>query len=1583
MLALVLACTISTGGMRAQMNAEYKFRQQSVVNGTAYDANGDPVPVLSMDCLAANGYGQWAFSSTPGQGSYGGISGANEFPAGWYLLENGMYAPSVGWKPMDAVHHPYCIPPGVVQSGPLSGGALPTELEVTANLDGTEDYVWPDRTTSGATFVVNQFTTNDVDISLAFLSNPTPWTSLSNPGNMMVVTNPIHNASPEIPTSTSCGCSGPTCDHNVVTTSPYQDEFQITCDARFLYIVWCSSSNLCAAPTSEVWATVVYRATLTTVSGWPKELGNGLKPTVACDPRNNRTSNSPAFEAAWLRLSPSPNIRRVSCVAGALGTPYSLATTYVNPSLITMNYSGVSHARILVSSAPGVSPTTALYAIVQDEMGQNALVFYESANSTTAPANYVDGVLEPPDPSMVSLALTPGPVVDNFITAFANPYDYLDNHSGLDLPDQFHCVYQMTTPPTYSNPLQIVQGCDNNTFGVADTRLILNQSGSALLGDPTKYVAAVNQMGIHVHWLSNDGGGTHYYARDTGRAFDEPIEENTLVTNRCTVANGTSHGGTVGATVTRGSQVTVWSDPNYGPPGVSGSNFYGLYSPIDLTTVNKFVGTLNFAGSNVKLTVGGDTYFDDDCDCQIPFPASLSVMPFIDFYFNNAGQGVTIEPNCSFDYWGLIATHGSTTTIASPFNTNPYSPSTSTIDLEGSSPGYPAYLNVHGGSDFFLGVYTNLIENNSVTNVFDEAPMYPTTNGTPNSPTATGHMTLWAYATLSNSTIYGNATNPTSTYPGNDVILTSYGTFSATTGGVSNNTNTGLSTIQFGDYNGNGFTSATITDGLFSAANIHALNGACTTTLSVEGSSFDQLRNYGILAEGQTTGDPAQNTRPIVTISGNYFLGFAPNAASEVYPYPNLESGLGPQSSLFGIWLRNFAHIPESDVDCDLEPGPYIPWNKIDVELNQFQETGNFNDTLVNNLSLGSALFMDFDAPPTSAAILLENTSANVTSNTIEDNGYSVGIGAVSDDPGHGYNTPFTSSLICSNTISGLSNPGSSGGVNEELGMFTADFNGFVQNNTITGCDNGYSAGGNGNGTGGNTPTHFICNTLSGNRHITIDVNDYATLDMSGIHSNNPSSYDYPGFNNISGPSTWIGPDNYYNEVKLILISQYSGGDLGTINLSNSLKTWNWGTNSIGTYFYGCNSITASNQTSGVNQPLIEYDGSSNMEIRSVDWNYFGYGIDPSNGSNPCSSDPFCLIPTPCYTSSPYSWPASSGVTNALRISYCATPNATAPESATALPPWASDCQNWVDYLNNGTKKKRIEPLESEDTIVHDCSWLLNYGVNANSFDQYQESYDTLMKCVDSCAQDPETAGAFGPMTDDVENLLQPANYNQDSAIWAQYRAWLYNVLYLNTTDPSYFCACVGQIFGSFGYAIDDTSDQQGFIADNESVAFMRWALLNTNCDSSSEWDNWQHVRREQFQMWLQDSLDGIHYPFDTTIPTLSQIGYGLDTLLAKHAFYASVSETPQPGIISNAAAYPNPTGEGTVISFGISKEAYVKIELFDVLGHEVGSAGFESLFEPGNKSVPLSLAGLPSGTYFARIQTAYGEAQSVKLVKQ
>jgi hypothetical protein len=87
--------------------------------------------------------------------------------------------------------------------------------------------------------------------------------------------------------------------------------------------------------------------------------------------------------------------------------------------------------------------------------------------------------------------------------------------------------------------------------------------------------------------------------------------------------------------------------------------------------------------------------------------------------------------------------------------------------------------------------------------------------------------------------------------------------------------------------------------------------------------------------------------------------------------------------------------------------------------------------------------------------------------------------------------------------------------------------------------------------------------------------------------------------------------------------------------------------------------------------------------------------------------------------------------------------------------------------------------------------------------------------------------------------------------------------------------------------------------------------------------------------------------------------------------------------IISSATAYPNPFGEGTVVSFSTSREAYVKVELFDVLGNAVAATSFESVLQSGNHSVPIATHNLAAGTYYARILTTYGEVQTVKLVKE
>ncbi len=291
-----------------------------------------------------------------------------------------------------------------------------------------------------------------------------------------------------------------------------------------------------------------------------------------------------------------------------------------------------------------------------------------------------------------------------------------------------------------------------------------------------------------------------------------------------------------------------------------------------------------------------------------------------------------------------------------------------------------------------------------------------------------------------------------------------------------------------------------------------------------------------------------------------------------------------------------------------------------------------------------------------------------------------------------------------------------------------------------------------------------------------------------------------------------------------------------------------------------------------------------------------------------------------------------------------------------------------------GTKPSKDESLAVQNDSSQYCDNLYITGYEANSNQQWQVAFDTLTRLVDSCPNNPNSFYAFEDISSAVVGLYGAGG----GSYRATYLAWLESVLYSNTTNPEYFCACAEEIGGYLPFPIDtlpgNTSRET-----NIALAVLYWLIHNTTCDTPALSQEYDLSRQTQLDFW---SNDPGAYKLDTTLPPLDSIQPGLKELLEKHFLYADVPEN-YVGIITNATANPNPTGEGTVISFGISKEAYVKIELFDILGHEVGSAGFESLFEPGNKSVPLSLAGLPSGTYFARILTAYGEAQSVKLVKE
>ena len=102
--------------------------------------------------------------------------------------------------------------------------------------------------------------------------------------------------------------------------------------------------------------------------------------------------------------------------------------------------------------------------------------------------------------------------------------------------------------------------------------------------------------------------------------------------------------------------------------------------------------------------------------------------------------------------------------------------------------------------------------------------------------------------------------------------------------------------------------------------------------------------------------------------------------------------------------------------------------------------------------------------------------------------------------------------------------------------------------------------------------------------------------------------------------------------------------------------------------------------------------------------------------------------------------------------------------------------------------------------------------------------------------------------------------------------------------------------------------------------------------------------------------------------------GCGYDLLLAE------MQGTP---IILNAHLTADPFSQQTSLSITTSREAYIHVEVFDMLGRQLPGVGYAGTFEPGTRDVPLDLSQAPSGTYYLRLSTANNETRTMKLSKE
>ena len=100
---------------------------------------------------------------------------------------------------------------------------------------------------------------------------------------------------------------------------------------------------------------------------------------------------------------------------------------------------------------------------------------------------------------------------------------------------------------------------------------------------------------------------------------------------------------------------------------------------------------------------------------------------------------------------------------------------------------------------------------------------------------------------------------------------------------------------------------------------------------------------------------------------------------------------------------------------------------------------------------------------------------------------------------------------------------------------------------------------------------------------------------------------------------------------------------------------------------------------------------------------------------------------------------------------------------------------------------------------------------------------------------------------------------------------------------------------------------------------------------------------------------------------------------LRKNSLRVTEQDLPIPKVFSLSQNFPNPFNPTTTINFGLPKESYATLKIFNLLGEEIADIVNENL-EAGNYTVEWNASTVPSGIYFYRLQA--GEfVQTKKLI--
>ncbi|GEM_PF-2616668 len=1029
-------------------------------------------PTLTMDCLAANGYGQWTSSSATGKS---------------HLLSNKLTTSSA----FSTIGQSY-DQAGILSSSSFtfnSGDSYPSSdaIKVAANLNGNTRYVWIN-SSSRNLFYVEGFNSGASGIDISFSSLP--------------------NSAIIVPSTTSTNTYSLGVGATLVTVADEPnplDRFDVAIDGSYLYIVWEQATGSPAV--YSIWATVINLSSgavavaptlVTTLSG---PGSTGRRPTVAVDIRNS--GSVAPFDVCYIDQVPGGNV---------YWRQWNPSSSSFNPVIPIPNNFGSSntwtnprHARILVASQAGVIPSTmnqrGVY-VIADFSGLN-LFLDRIINGIPNPVNdYCDGHLNcarsanSPVENCTSAPPNTFDVLDDPLWALTDPYEGLNSSSATSSFTEFHCLYRLNRTTAgfviLNQPLMIIPGSNaGNGFCVS------GNGSNAFFPDPStnsngvaQYCAAVNQMGIHVHWINTGGTApTHYYRRDN-REIDQDIEENTLLTDECDIGNTRSGVGILSPTLRSNKRLTLYSDPTYQDSYYTGSsnlvfdNGSTLFIGSSAQTAADFVmtGVYRFNAGLASSNSWTIKFFGDNFwhyyGLHIPTNGSAVPHPFGGVgHLVLSGSGETMVP----------------TAIGGDYATFPSGSHPVSVDI------YPGTYLELGKTDYSIdphGTYylLDIVATDAVFNLHYGYPVNP---------------------------------NVTQTQTGTQMALNDNATFTKCQF-------LGSNAIGIG---GHGFwTPGTPGSGTFDA-NYDAAYGSAANTIVTFTSCYFKLQGPSSGFSWLTLDPGSVNYAPsALTVNKGYFDGWEINSNSSfVSPWWPIKItdvtfdnfgglGISPPSGAIALFENN---PPANLGSISRNYSIYIDHNDfIGITTNTLYTDALFitdapdvttsgtpgTDALREAVTVTHNKFESSGAGSTEcaeAAIHFQDATGDIGYNTISGSKYARGIWTESSQGG---SSDHTWSLICSNTISGLTghhNPSIPSTI-EASGLMTDYYVGYAKLNSISSCIVGHLGGSYDGG-------HIVSSSYTNNSSFGFEGTSNSAVDMAGVHHPSDPSIDVAAYNVLTG----------------------------------------------------------------------------------------------------------------------------------------------------------------------------------------------------------------------------------------------------------------------------------------------------------------------------------------------------------------------------------------------------------------------------------------------------------------------------------